>query len=735
MSRGPRTGRAAAWAYLAVAGLVLLSASWVATRAAWRRVVEGSPPALLEWTAYFHHPEEAALFPYAATCVAAFVLGLLLYALPARAPLGTLRRLRASPLLRFPWALAVVPILPCMAIWGGLGPWAEAGLVAAGLLACVPWRLSRRTAAAVSASVAALLSVAGRPRTVGVLCALTATAVLAFISVEPVRLFVGPVRLTNEYPWLPEQPRPGSLPATAADPRTSPPTLPYRAAVAQGNDLERFYQASQRGQINHIGHILNPIGEHVAGKPSPSYYQYGVGATFVFKWVMDLFGGPSIQAYYRTAILYVPYWILFLASAALIFRDARYVLASAGLLAATFYSLGYEGLVLAPGINPILHLLDLPVLLLCLRFFRTGGVAPLLVGGLGAALAVALNTLFGGILAAAYLASGVTWLAEKVDGPRRLPRIAQLLLLFAVAVVAVKLPWPRSGGGSVTSLFLTGMFSWRPPAALVVATLAYLAGSYLFLRRLRDDRDPLKYLTVFLFTYAQGYLTYFYWSGLVSHFWPTLPFVGLHLLLMLHVAARSGMLGRREPWILAAAMACLAVLVDTGVSHHSNRKRAYRVAFQRQVTHEWTFPRATLVSTADPAPIASSLALIERFTDAREKGICILSAFNNLLPFLADRYSILPSFELQWALSDVGARREAVAAIERARPPYLFVGHEVELSPSLEGDPGEPFSGEWRSNRGRMLEIWRVFEAVRDGYEKVESGDLLTVYRRRDLPR
>jgi hypothetical protein len=733
-----RWRRAATCAYLIVAGVVLLTTAWTLAQAAWNLRLESGRSPLFEWTVPFHNPKGAALLPYAVTCVVAFVYGLLLYAGIGIGSSRVLRRVLAAPLVRFPWLLAAVLLLPVVVLSGRLPPWQQVVCMSAAGLACLPWRLSRGAARVASEAGAWLRSSSIPPRIVATLCVLATAAVLAFMSVEPFRLSTNPVRLTNEYPWLPEQVRPRSAgTADRAQLETQGQTRPQRAVLAPDNDLERFYQASQRGQVNHIGHILNPIGEHAAGKPTPTYFQYGVGATFIFKWVMDLFGGPSIQAYYRTAILYVPYWLLFVACAAITFRDTRYVLASAGLLAATYYSLGYEGLVLAPGINPILHFLDLPVLLVCLRFFRTGGLTPLVIGGLGAALAVAVNTLFGGILVAAFLASSVVYLAENGDRPRRLRRVALLVLLLLAAVVAVTLPLPRNGGASATSLFLTGMFSWRPPAYLVIATIAYLAASYLFLLHLRQRRDPLKYLTIFLFTYAQGFLTYYYWSGLDSHFWPTLPFIGLHLLLMLHLAARSGSLGGREPWILAAGMIGMAVLIDAGSSHHANRRRAYRVAFERQVTHEWTFPRASVIATGDPAPIASSIALIARYSDEREKGICILSAFNNLLPFLADRYSILPSFELQWSLTDTSARRLVVAAIEKARPPHVFVGHEVEQSPLLEDEPAasDPFATEWRSNRARMLEIWRVFDAVRGDYERIESGDLLTVYRRRDLTR
>ena len=77
-----------------------------------------------------------------------------------------------------------------------------------------------------------------------------------------------------------------------------------------------------RGQINHIGHLLNPINEIMSGKPiSKVYMQYGLGNTLAAKWIMQLTGRVSLDSYYKYYIFYIAYALLFLLMSYVIFKD------------------------------------------------------------------------------------------------------------------------------------------------------------------------------------------------------------------------------------------------------------------------------------------------------------------------------------------------------------------------------------------------------------------------------
>ena len=107
------------------------------------------------------------------------------------------------------------------------------------------------------------------------------------------------------------------------------------------NNLEYSHQNMTRGQINHIGHILNPISEYQLGKSLKNIYmQYGLGNTFLLKWTMDVFGGVSLENYYKCYVYYIFYFTLFLMMLFLLFKEKLYVLASFSFLSSHFITKG-----------------------------------------------------------------------------------------------------------------------------------------------------------------------------------------------------------------------------------------------------------------------------------------------------------------------------------------------------------------------------------------------------------
>lgn len=712
------------YAHLLVTGLVLVDGGWLLMDTVKRRFVGRAVGPVLPWADLFRHPRDAALPAYVAAALVALSYGLLLY-LRLRPPfLRKVRTLRRTACGRYPVALGVVTLAQYLVVAPGHG---QVALALASLAACVlplpRWRIPRPRPS--SPGVRRWLDRASRP--VALLSAAATVAVLVGLATEPVKLAFRPLQLLNEYDRLPQRWR-------VSPDRPRPAVDACEFAVE--DPVEFAYQAHNRGPINHIGHILNPINELETGKPARDiYFQYGRGATLAFKWMMDRFGGASLQAYRKTFLFYVAYWLVFAAGVWLLFRDARYVLASVALLAASYYNLGYEPLILAPGVNPILHFLDVPVLLLALRLFRSGAGRWLAAAAAGAVGAVALNPFFGGMVAIALLVSAGLHAIETAAPGRALRRLAAVVAAVLGPLVVVAAATPRSGGGDVITEFLDGYFSWAPRPGLVLFALAYLTAGYGFLLWARDRRDPLKYAAVFLFVYAQGLLVYFFWSGLENHFWPVLPYVGLHVLLMLSVVARAGALRGAERWVIAGVLAGVFLVGRIGIGFWIHNRAEVRRAFEVHQTWAWPFERAAVVSTADPAPLAASVAQLERWAPGPDRGVAILSVFDDLVPFLARRHSVLPHFELQWALLTEADRAHAVEVLERARPPVLFVGHELETDPAApEYAPCAQFArAERQSQAGRLREMRRVFLAVAGDYQLAESGPLLSVYQRRDL--
>jgi hypothetical protein len=509
------------------------------------------------------------------------------------------------------------------------------------------------------------------------------------------------------------------------------------------NRLEVSHQNMGRGQVNHIGHVLNPLNEYQLGKPVKDIYiQYGLGNTFVMKWIMDLFGGVSLQNYYKVYVLYTLYFALFIAMLVYLFKDGLYVLGAFLAVPVCFYLMGYTAYIVAPGIVPGIHFLDVPVLALLAAYLRRKRAVYVVVAGFFALLAVVMNGQFGAALSVSLLLALCFYAFESHRGKSLAIGLAGLFVLFLGLIFTLKLS--KTGAiGDMFSYFWTGMFSWPVRRVIILPTMAYLVVSYLFLFWMRQDRSGDKYLYIFVSIYSQLLLLYFYWSGLVNHLPPVLPFLWLQLFLMLFIGQRK-LLEARPVWADQVRMATLAftvlafiLLLPSGL-HFYKEKQRFLQNFQDHRSFHWTFDRASVVATIDPRIIQESISLIDRFSTAAQPAIFMLSKYDGLLPFLAHRHSAMPFFDLTSYLFSTREYTLALERIKRMRPRYLFVDTNIEVRDDLwyrlygKGEKGIGYMMERASRLARYELLRRMFLEVENHYELVERGTLLSVYRLKD---
>jgi len=171
------------------------------------------------------------------------------------------------------------------------------------------------------------------------------------------------------------------------------------------NILEYAHQNMGRGQINHIGHILNPLNEYELGKSSDNIYmQYGLGNTFIMKWIMDLFGGISIQNYYKTYVYYIIYYLSFILMLMYLFKDGTYLLGAFSIIPLCFFCKVHCSRHWAR-INSSIHLLDTSVIICLIAFFRRNNRAYLAIAIALVLVSTFINRQFGATLMVAMLVS------------------------------------------------------------------------------------------------------------------------------------------------------------------------------------------------------------------------------------------------------------------------------------------------------------------------------------------
>ncbi len=506
------------------------------------------------------------------------------------------------------------------------------------------------------------------------------------------------------------------------------------------NVLEYQHQNMTRGQINHIGHILNPLNEYALGRPlDQSYFQYGVGNTFLMKWVTDLSGDLSLQGYYKCYVFYLIYAALFFIMLRMLFKgDRLFTLGSFAVYALAFFWTGFIGFVLAPGIMPSGHMFDVVVLILLVLFFSRKNLIFLGLAALASTLALLCSFQFGAILSTAFVLIAGLFILENFYKKGTYPAVAITVAMLALDV-ALLLLLPAGKSAHDFHYFLLGYFSWEPERVIVVLTLFYLVVSYAFMLLLRPHREPVKYLYTFSFMYSQGLLVYFYWSGFLNHLPLVLPFLGVQLFLMLFVAHKVLLREREEArdklrmGVAALTAGFFLLMLVAAVSYYTGKQEFYNNFTDHRVYH-WQFPRAKVITTINPSPLTEAVSLIDKYSEA-DDGIFIISRYDNLLPFLARKYSRMPQFELSWALISREDTAVAVDSIEKNRARFLFVDTDIDLT----NKPFDPWNtlfisnfdkNERASRYGRLLELKKVFDGVRNNYRKIAKGELVSVYER-----
>ena len=504
------------------------------------------------------------------------------------------------------------------------------------------------------------------------------------------------------------------------------------------NYLEVSHQNMARGQVNHFGHILNPINEYVLGKPLREIYmQYGLGNTFLIKWAMDLFGGISIQNYYKTYAYYSIYYLSYLLMLILVFRSTLYVVGSLASIVSCFFAIGYLAYIIAPGIIPTIHLFDAATLALFALYLRERRKVYLGLATLLSLLAMVINRQFGSVLFMALIGSTALSVLEDTRLKSRLWPLAGLSAVVILGMLVLKVS-DYGALGDVFPYFWAGLFSWPAQPVVISLTIIYLVVSYGFLLVLKDRNFYFKYVYVFAFLYAQFTLLYYYWSGLVNHLPPVLPFLVLQLFIMLYTIEKYLLEGQPALQKRTAILTGFAVIVSLliifpAAAYYYQQKGEFFTNFQNHRVHAWNFERATLITTIDASLIKESKDLIQKYSPREKPRIHIISTHDGLLPFISVRYSAFPMFDISSYLFSKKEYDVLLAQLRKERPEYLFVDSGIYQSddPWAKLYSTRSFNAERESRIGRYTLLKQLFDDIRKNYDKLEQGKLITVCRRK----
>ncbi len=523
------------------------------------------------------------------------------------------------------------------------------------------------------------------------------------------------------------------------------PYSPQEKEFIQKNQFILHWQILNRYVIHHHNHILGPINEYSLGKKlSEIYSQYGTANTVIMKSLLDLSGGINYQNYFRVFYsFYYLYYLLFFILLVVLFKRIDYALLGTILTVSSLNQTGFGFLLLGPGMNPIRHFFDIFIIILFFRYL-TGRKSVYLISALAISLLGILNnSQFGLFALIALVVTGLVriFLESDIEGKEKRYDLKLLAIFTFMGIVLFFLC--RVGPDYMFKYFLYGFLGFTLGSKIMFITLSVITLSYILLIKYFTNHKPFKYLLLFLILYAQGLFTYYIWGVTIEHF------LGIAQILILtgltalyYIINVNGSLKKYENVLVSFfILASIFLYAPSTYSYYFSKPYYSYISlsecnkiFQTHKTYQWDFDKAKFTSTMDPRYFAAGVNLLKKYSP--ENSVFIISKYDNILPFLANKYSAMPFFDLSSFLLTQKEIDQTVEAVRAARPRYIFV--DTDINRNYNSDiinEKVAYLGYlnqesvWRVKRLSLLKI--VFEAVRNEYKPVEQTALITAYERK----
>lgn len=500
--------------------------------------------------------------------------------------------------------------------------------------------------------------------------------------------------------------------------------------------LVNFYHDLET-QFHHHFQYLNPIKEHTLGKPlNEILSQYGLGF-LVIERVMSLTGGITFQSFIASMFLIqATYVIGFVCLAHWLLRSWPSTLGVTAVLVGSFTGLGVTTILEGFGYGPARHALDLLVIFFFAHYLKSLDSRYLAAAAIAAILNLGLDRFVGAFCACALVAILALRVLTNLTSRPRLEAICGLLLAIATVGGFVALGHSIAENPFAKQIF-SGVWGFPVNRPMLLVFFAWLCASLAAaVWSIAYRADQKKSLAVFLIAYAL--LFAFYWLMLpnYAHLYKMLPYAALATAITWRYCVRD-YISPTFSLRVGAVGVILSLLVWAQLSRFllSTSVEAL-LYFRGHEIHEWNFARFQAKSTMDPSAFQESVKLIGKYSD-RQSSVSILSEYDTILLFLADRFSAMPHFEVGRFLNGPEHSQLVVDDIKKRRPATLIVDSCIRCStapyrvarpvPGL--DPA--YTSRALEKIDRLQRLRDVFAEVEADYTLVATGPLVSVWQRK----
>lgn len=512
-----------------------------------------------------------------------------------------------------------------------------------------------------------------------------------------------------------------------------------RDSNVQGDVLKHPFEMNKTyEQFENIFHhhfqFLGPLNKYrILQDPRRIDSLYGL-SYLPINFVLDNFIGFTYESFiaffFSINVLYLLVSILLVSR---IFQIPKYVATLTLVMTGSLYSLGYVTYFTGLGYGSFRHFFDFLVFYSAFQYFNKGKNLNLALAFVFINLGLPLNIEFTVFL---LLALNATLLIKIILTGSNFWEKIVLFFGNAISIFTIYLIKSSSGNNPYAGNFMSGMWGFPIDGWRIYICIAVFVALFAYsLRKSSVDRSVVSiYMPLYLLIYSAMLTVYWMLVPNYGHFYAVLPYFILTLLAYLYFDCQAKFLYRMKGWTINfALLASLIFFINSFVSFEKS-KHMVDVLNKQENIYIWDFENTKIRSTINPTYFKDAVKLIHKYSTPGG-GIYIISPFDNILYWLSNTYSKMPSSDMLAYLTMPIDIERATNALSSDLPKYLFVGSCIQCQNTFESIDFEKYGIQTvfvKTRMERLNNLESIFINFTDRYQLLEAGDLISVYQRKN---
>lgn len=491
--------------------------------------------------------------------------------------------------------------------------------------------------------------------------------------------------------------------------------------------------------FHHHFQILNPIKEWRLGRSLVEIIApYGLNFLAINE-IMKYTGGFTHQSYITTIfVIQLLYVLIFISIVFYLYRNVFTTFLAAAVFVGCLNGLGVTTLYSSTGYGPVRHGLDLAVFLFLSLYLRHEKPSLLLL-----AIVFGLSNMFLDRFVGSFcpLALASVLLLRGIARHGQAFKFELLMGTFIIGLIIVLFNFlgTISAPNPYAQQFFDGVWGFPIRNVSILFYLILLFFGLMFsLWSINFSFNNGKFIPIFFLAYTTCFLFYWLMVPNYGHLYKMYPIAVLAAISLWHECVAeicSNQTKRRA--------AFLALVV--GVTFWFNMSRHFASTawehfhyFNSHNLYDWNFERVKAVSATNPNVLSDAVDLIRKETKINE-AIYILSEFDSLLLFLADRTSAMPHFEIPTFLNSHKHLNLTIEHLINNKPDKIIVDSCIRCSAvpyrltALVDGLSLAYQERSLQKVDRLQRLKEVYQAIANDYDfdDKQSSNLVSVLRRR----